>query len=701
MTVIDAILPIRSTARSVSLWITQESHVLMCGITGVIDLCGGSDISQDVLQRMSLAIVHRGPDEHGYFRGGGVGLASRRLSIVDLADGQQPLSNEDGSVIVVYNGELFDHAEQRRRLEAKGHVFRTRCDTEIIVHLWEEYGERFFDHLHGQFAFVLYDHRRREVILARDRVGICPLYWARRGDRLFFGSEIKSLLASGCVEPRVDVRGIDHIFCFFGMPVRRTPFEGVSAILPGHYLKIALRSDRSPADIHERTYWDLDFPDAGDEHNPRTAQQAADEFQSIFFDAVDRRLHADVPVVSYLSGGVDSAAVLATATQLRGTSIPSFTIQIDSPFYDESGPARVIAQHTGSPQTIVRCDTTRLLDGYHWLVTATESPVTDTSCAGLYALAEEVRHQGYKVALTGEGSDEAMGGYPWFKINRLLNLFDCGRVRPSALVRWLCRPVIARQVPWSEWAGIQNVFGGPLAQVDLYRVASSTRRLFYRDEVLDDFDGWIAFQDLELDLDRMRRWHPLNRSLYAGYKTILPGLLLSQKSDRVAMANSVETRYPFLDDGLISYLAGLHPRWKLRGIRGDKRVLRLMAERLLPRHVARQPKKMFRAPFGDTLFQPDSPIVQQLLSRESLEKTGIFDPARVHRAWKVCRQRARLSPLRFFEEMGLVSVFATQMWHHIFISGDLCEAPIWSARLTNPLSTQQPSASAVDTELRR
>ena len=650
----------------------------MCGIAGIVDLRGVADTSPAVLHRMAEAIVHRGPDEEGFFRTAGVGFASRRLSIIDIADGQQPIQNEDRNVTVVYNGELFDHRDERARLKASGHQFRTSCDTEIIVHLWEEYGEHLFEHLQGQFAFALYDHRKRTLILARDRVGICPLHWTRQGDTLYFGSEVKSLLASGSFTPQADVRGLDHIFTFFGVPTRRTPFEGVSAVLPGHYLKIQFKADGSPAEIEDHEYWDLDFPDAGEEYNPKDQERLVDEFQEVFFKAVDARLQADVPVVSYLSGGVDSATVLAAATRLKRESIPSFTIQIDSPWYDESSPARRIAQLTGSPQTFVKCDSQRLLDGYDELVKATANPVVDTSCPGLYALAGEVRRQGYKVALTGEGSDESMGGYPWFKVNKLVNMFDRGSFRPSNLTRRLWRHIGARQVPWSEWQEIHRVLGGPVAQAEVYGMVSSTRRLFFRDDVLESFGGKMAFHDLSLNYERMKRWHPLNRSLYVGYKTILPGLLLNHKADRVAMANSVETRYPFLDERVIDFLAALHPRWKLRGILQDKLILRLMSMRMLPKEVAFQPKKMFRAPFGDTLFQPDSPIVQQLLSEESLKRTGYFDPKKVATAIKKCRRRVRLPWNRLFQEMGLISVFATQMWHHIFLGGGLCDVSEYS-----------------------
>ena len=251
----------------------------MCGIAGAIDLTGNRLIAADTLRAMADAIVHRGPDEDGYFQHDGVSLANRRLSIVGLLDGKQPITNEDGSISVVFNGELFDYPEQRRTLEQKGHRFRTHCDTELFPHLWEEYGDAMFEHLHGQYAVALYDGRERRLILARDRVGICPLYWSlqdnpltpgpspaegRGGKWLLFGSEIKALLASGMVAALPDLRGINHVFTFFAMPGPVTCFDGVSLLLPGHFLDIRQGHDGMRT-IHDRFHWQIDFPDAGDE----------------------------------------------------------------------------------------------------------------------------------------------------------------------------------------------------------------------------------------------------------------------------------------------------------------------------------------------------------------------------------------------------------------------------------------------------
>src|SRR6476620_1855378 len=303
----------------------------MCGLAGVIDLNGRREPDRAQVVRMGAALTHRGPDETGTLFAPGIGAIQQRLSIVGLGNGQQPIFNEDRTVAVICNGELFDYPERKAELQARGHVFRGGSDCELIVHLYEEHGEDLFPHLKGQFAFVLFDFARRIVLLVRDRVVVCPLFWSRQGDNVYFCSEIKALLASGAVAPAADVRGLDHLFTFFALGTRRTLFEGMQAILPGHYLKIEFSAGGRAAEPIERRYWDFDFPDWGDEQDAADPSALIDEFEATFKRAVEIRLRADVPVVGYLSGGVDSAYVLATAAKVRGTPIPSFTIKVPDP----------------------------------------------------------------------------------------------------------------------------------------------------------------------------------------------------------------------------------------------------------------------------------------------------------------------------------------------------------------------------------
>ena len=654
----------------------------MCGIAGVMDLAGRRQVPGEVIQRMARALVHRGPDEGGFLHRPGLALASRRLSIVGLADGQQPVSNEDHSIHVVFNGELFDYVEQRVELAARGHHLHTHCDTEIIPHLWEESGEGMFGRLRGQFAIALYDERRHQLTLGRDRFGISPLYWTRQGDWLLFASEIKGLLASGMVPATADLRGLDQIFTFAAMPGPLTCFEGVRMLPPAHFIQITPGEAGGALPlIRVRSYWQMDFPNQGEE-DPRTdARPLVDELEDVLLKAVARRLRADVPVGAYLSGGLDSSLIVAMACRLKGPAINTYTIRVDDPALDELGAANLSARHIGTKPPVVQdFRASDALAMYPQLIQAAESPVIDTSCAALLMLARRVHACGQKVVLTGEGADEWLAGYPWYKIDKLLNLLDGipGMRLSNVARRAYLRLNHVPQYPAGFRDRLEASVGGPNAWIDSYGVLALSKLRFYAAPmraVLADSNPWAG---LGLDLERAKRWHPLNRGLWVGARVTLAGLLLQAKGDRVAMHSSVEVRYPFLDEAVFDFTARLHPRWKLRGLR-DKHLLRLVAERWLPPAIARRQKVIFRAPLDSFHLDPEPKFVGELLSAESLRRTGYFDIAAVHHWRKAFRQMRAGSLPRLSVEMGLAAVVATQLWHHTFIGGSLADLPQWSA----------------------
>jgi asparagine synthase (glutamine-hydrolysing) len=656
----------------------------MCGIAGIIDLSGERrPAPAGALRAMAAAIVHRGPDEDGFLELPGVYFANRRLSIVGLADGRQPIRNEDGSVAVVFNGELFDYPEQRAALEALGHRLATHTDTEILPHRWEDSQEGMFEYLKGQFAFALHDARRQRIILARDRFGICPLYWTRQtssaGDWLLFASEIKALLASGMVEPRPDLRGINHLFTFFALPGPVTCFAGVQALLPGRYLRIDLAGPGERARVSENLYWEMDFPDRGDEDR-RPLDVLAQEFAHLLLEATRRRLRADVPVVSYLSGGVDSSTVVSMATHVRGNPIPSFTIQIKAPGLDETSEASVVARHIGTTPFVVGCGAEEVLQTYPELIRAAESPVVDTSCAALLMLAREVHARGYKVALTGEGADEWLAGYPWHKLNRALASLDwTGLPISQWLRRVFLKVTAAPRFPWGTIRRAQEAVGGHNGWLDVYGLMSMAKLRFFSPWMREQLADHVPYEDLQLNRQRMARWHPLNRELYLSGRCHLAGLLLNAKGDRVAMNSSVETRYPFLDETVFAFLARVPPRYKLRKL-SDKVLLRRIAERWLPRCIARRRKAMFRAPFDSFHLEVAPPFVEHLLSEEALRRTGYFDPAAVAHWRQEFRSLRASGSQRTSVEMGLVGVLSTQLWHHTFIDGNLADLPTLAGR---------------------
>jgi asparagine synthase (glutamine-hydrolysing) len=628
---------------------------------------------------MADAIYHRGPDEDGFLRRDGVNLANRRLSIVGLSDGRQPIGNEDQSVWVVFNGELFDYPETKAALEAKCHRFRTHTDTELLPHLWEEYGEGMFEHVRGQFAFCLWDTKKNHLVLARDRFGICPLYYTVRRDgdswQLLFASEIKALLASGVVLAKPDRRGLNNVFTYFAVPGPVTCFENVRLLLPGQFLRIPLGPNTRPEDVKPRFYWQLDFPDHGQEEDG-DAKQIVDGFEHVLMGAVERRLRADVPVVSYLSGGVDSSQVVVMASKALGRPIPTFTIAVTEERFNEEAAAALIARQVGSKSVVVPFGGREVMAAYPELISTAEAPVVDTACSALMELAKSVHGHGYKVALTGEGADEFLAGYPWFKLHRLVSWLD---VVPSLQITQRLRRAFLRiaGLPRFSWDIVERnakAVGGYNAWLDVYGLMSLSKLMFYSEEMIAAVGDHVPYEDLQLDTARMARWHPLNRSLAVGARVMLAGLLLSSKGDRVAMNSSVETRYPFLDEEVVGYLARLHPRWKLHGL-NDKYILRLLAERWLPKSIAWRKKAMFRAPM-DAFHLENAPLfVDVLLSEEALRKTGYFDPASVN-LWRSRLPAMRTgSAKRTAVEMGLMGVMATQLWHQTFVDQTLAEVP--------------------------
>jgi asparagine synthase (glutamine-hydrolysing) len=398
-----------------------------------------------------------------------------------------------------------------------------------------------------------------------------------------------------------------------------------------------------------------------------------DEYERLFVAAVDRRLRADVPVVSYLSGGVDSSLVVAVANKALGRPIPTFTIAVQEKGLNEEDAALAVAKHLGCEPLIVPTGHADLRARYPELIETAEYPVIDTSCLSLLDLAKAVHAKGYKVALTGEGADEWLGGYPWFKINRVLSKFGSGG---SLWIRKMVVKLTGQpSFPPEAVEHARRMVGGHNGWLDVYGLMSLNKLRFFG-PALRDRTLHSSYDDLELPAE-LPRWHPFHREMYLGARINLPGHQLAGKGDRVAMHSSVEARFPFLDEDLIAYTARLHPRWKLRGVLKDKWVERLVAARWLPKDVAFRRKKMFRAPM-DSWFKPggrgpaDS-WIEQVLSKESIEKTGYFDYAAIAAA------RAKLGKKRGLGrtglEMGLTAVTATQLWHHLFISGDLADLP--------------------------
>ncbi len=634
---------------------------------------------------MTNAIVHRGPDEEGLHVEPGVALGNRRLAIVDLEHGQQPMCNETHDVWVAYEGELYDPQLRRSELESRGHVLKTRCDTELWPHAYEDRGSGVFEWARGQFGVSIWDRRSRTLSLGRDRAGIVPLFYTEVDGWLLWCSEVKGLLASGLVEPKPDRLGLDYFFHTFVLGNSRTCFEGVHSLPPGHFLEV------KDGRVTRRRYWQLDFPDAGDERRFADVEQAVDEYEGLLRGAVKRRLLADVPVCCYISGGLDSTVLLGLSSQENGTPLTAYTIGLDnSGPNDERGQAAESAGLVGAPLETVTMQSRDIALAYPELVRAAEGPVLDTSAGCTLRLAQAVRRGGHVVSLTGEGADEALAGYVWFKADRIVRATG----RPlNAATRWFLFSQLAGRgnthLPWKA------VHGTRPAQQFTYELMAHSRRFLYSPGMWESVGDYRPLDELLLDGDRMRKWHPLNRSLAVASEVMLPGMLLAAKGDRAQKNASTEGRFPFLDESVVDFCATIDPRLKLRGFT-DKYLLRRLAARVLPKQIARRPKTMFRANFSGTFLDPNRPEwVDQLLSDESLRATGYFDPEGVRQARD--QQRAsRRSFKRFVLDMGLTGAVATQLWHHTFFGGGLADLPTWDGGKSESSRPPQPTTVVTD-----
>ncbi len=660
----------------------------MCGIAGIIDLSGSQTIPLRLIRRMGNALTHRGPDEMGEFRAPGIGFISRRLSIQDVAHGHQPMFNETREICTVFNGEIYDHEKIRADLQARGHQIKSRCDTELLPHLWEDHQEQFLDKLNGQFGLAIHDSVNRTILLARDRFGICPLYWAEIRDQdrrlIVFASEIKALIASGLIDPKPDLRGIDCLFSLMAVPGPSTCFEGVNLLLPGHYLKIKLGHSQDDASLEERAYWSIDFPDKGQEYRGESGE-LVDKFESLLLGSVDRRLKADVPVAAFLSGGVDSGTVVALAKSVRGRAPETFTSKILNSALDESEKAARLADFVDSQLHYDPCGTDDIVNGYQNLIVAAEAPVVDTACSATQLLARRIHNEGFKVSLCGQGADELLAGYPWFKVERGFSHLEraTGSTVSSAVLNRL------RGFLGFDEAGRQRLLkynesaGGSSAFLFFFSLMNLSRSNLYSSDMHRELESHDPFAALQPDLERMQHWHPLNRSIYWGMRIFLAGHLMSAKGDRVSMSNSVEVRYPFLDNDVFDFLAGIHPDWKLKGFQ-DKYLLRLVAERWIPKDVAWRRKAMFRAPLNSFFLDGRLPYVDQLLSEESIRKTGYFDYEAVKRWRESYPSTPKILHKRDAVEMGLVGALSTQLWHHTYIDPSLADLPDWTAFCSAP-----------------
>jgi len=646
----------------------------VCGIAGSVAL--RDDLPPPALAdlaAMVAALRHRGPDEFGLYRDRRAGLGHARLSIIDLATGQQPLANEDGSTWVVFNGEIYNYLELRTELATLGHTFRTQSDTEVIVHAYEQWAESAFARFNGQFAVALWDSAAETLVLARDRLGVRPIYLCEHAGRLWFASEVKAIFAGDRSIPRaLDPLGLAETFTFWTTTAPQGVFAGVTELEPGHVRTI------SRGRTVDRAFWEPRYPVDGQTTFPGTIDEAAERVRAALEDSVRlRMLRADVPVGSYLSGGLDSALVAALGRRVKGDRFCTYSIRFEDAEYDETPFQRAMAAFIESDHREITVRRADIAGVFPEVVVHAERPLLRAAPAPLFLLSRLVHESGIKVVLTGEGADEMFAGYDLFreaKIRRFWGRQPASTIRPRLLERlypYLSRSPVAQRAMAREFFGRgRERWADPgFSHRTRWQPAAALQRLFTADLRREAGRTDVTERLLAALPGDFRRWSFLAQDQYLEVRTLLSGYLLSSQGDRMLMAHSVEGRFPFLDVDVVELANALPPSYKLRGL-DEKHVLKRAAAGVVPEAILRRPKQPYRAPDAVSFVGADAPDwVAEVVSERAVAAAGVFDPTAVGRLWRKCRGHASGTPFANADNMALVGVLSTGLLFERLVRG--------------------------------
>jgi len=638
----------------------------MCGIAGIINFRHEED-KYPLLRRMLGLIHHRGPDAFGIYMDKVAGLASARLSILDLVGGDQPIHNEDNTIWIVYNGEVFNFPELRKEMETRGHKFYTHTDTEILVHLYEEYGHAFFNKLNGQFVFALWDQRKETLLLGRDRLGIRPLFYYQNNGCIVFGSEIKAIFADSRVPRALHHQTLSDIFTCWSPFGRSSPFKDIYQLEPGHY---ALFS-RKGMSLHR--YWQLSFSESANSQRPFSEWK--EELKELLYDASRIRLRADVPVGAYLSGGLDSTYISSLVKRFFNNRLCTFSVSFTDGRFDEAPFQEKAVRALETDHQSIRCTEKDIGEIFPQVIWHAEVPILRTAPAPLFMLSKLVHETSFKVVLTGEGSDEIFAGYDIFKEDRVRRFWarqPLSKTRPALFKRLY--PDIFDSENFRSFAFLESFFRKGLSQVESPIYSHIIRwentaftKTFFTKEIQDEVkeDGFVERYTSMLPADFMR-WDPLSRAQYTEISIFLSNYLLSSQGDRMAMGHAVEGRFPFLDYRVVEFASKVPPQYRLNVLK-DKFILRETAKDLIPPELAKRPKQPYRAPVSRCFLGNNiQDYVKELLSEHALRQTGYFHPGKVTKLLeKGQRQGGYLLSER--ENMALVGIISTQLLNHMFI----------------------------------
>lgn len=635
----------------------------MCGIAGYINNC--SIAGTQIIKRMLASINHRGPDECGIYTHQNIAIGSVRLSIIDLATGQQPLANENLNLWIVFNGEIFNYLELRKNLEGKGHRFRTHSDTEVIVHLYEEYGENCLTMLNGQFAFSIWDKNKQELFMARDRVGIRPLFYHHSPNLFVFGSEIKAIFEHPEVNRELSAEGISETLTFWTTITPNTAFAGINECPPGHYMMY------KQGKISIKKYWELSFSTPGNYYKGSFKNAIAD-FNDLFNDSVKIRLRADVPVAAYLSGGIDSSVTTAFIKKIEPGILQTFSVGFTENEFDESEYQNIASKYFNTKHTGFKCTSAEIAENFPKVVWHSEMPLLRTSPSPMFSLSKKVRENNIKVVITGEGADELLAGYNIFKENKIRHFWakdKNSKFRPLLLTKLY--PYISALQSANPNA-LKMFFGYKLEETDSpiyshllrWKNTSNIKSHFSKElkNKLNTFNPYVNLMEtLNGKLDQL---DPLAKAQVIEIKIFLSGYLLSSQGDRMGMANSVEGRYPFLDHRVIEFCASLPPDYKLKGL-NEKVLLKKMMKGRLPEEILNRSKQAYRAPILSSFLGKEAPeYVNEILSSSTLAEAGVFNPESVARLLQKINSGKAYSEM---DNMALTAIISTQLLYLQFI----------------------------------
>lgn len=639
-------------------------EVYMCGLAGIYNLSPGSKPDNNLLQKMINTIIHRGPDDIGFYTDENIGLAHARLSIIGLSDGKQPIHNPNKTTWTIFNGEIFNYIELRDKLVKDGYSFHTHTDTEVIVHLYDKYGERFVDHLNGQFSIALWDKSRQELILCRDRVGITPLFYCIHDHKLYFGSEIKSILAGLPSKPSLNLSALDQLFTFWSPTSPNTLFDGIYEVSPGEIIYI------NKGSIEKKYYWDWAFP-TNSEYRLESPEVLAEEMREILIDATRIRLRSDVPVGAYLSGGLDSSILASLIKSFTNTSLTTFSIEFEDKGLDESYYQRQLTNHLQTNHSSIRCTNNLISDNFEDVIWHTELPILRSAPIPMSLLSGLVHDSNYKVVLTGEGADEVLGGYDIFKETKIRQFWSKNKnsgFRPALLKKLYPYLEIS---PGKAQVYLNNFFGQGIDTPNLNYFShiprwNTTSKIkgFYSSDLNDHLIS-DAVQEYNLSLpNTLTKWHPFNKAQYIESKTLMAGYLLCSQGDRMLMKNSVEGRFPFLDHRLIEFTNKIHPKYKMKGL-NEKYLLKKSMREYLPDVIVNRNKQPYRAPdIPSFTGKFHREYISDLLDSRKITEYNYFDPKKVNLLMKKINSGKAIG---YKDNMAFMGILSTQCLHKLFI----------------------------------